>query len=130
MFNLELNPFQFRFFSSFAVKSKTPDANQCKLSMKSCMSVLRNMKQVGGHNFWRNNLQLSILISEFWNYRSCMITLDTKSFKLVVQFKCRLETIKTHHIWSKKHFKPSTLQIVHWIFSLQITSSSPTSLPI
>lgn len=26
------------------------------------------------------------------------MTLDTKAFKLIVQFKCRLETIKTHHI--------------------------------
>lgn len=38
--------FNLEFFSSFVVKSKTTDENQCKLSMKSCLGVFRNMKQV------------------------------------------------------------------------------------
>lgn len=38
--------FSLDFFSSFVVKSKKIDENQCKLSMKSCLGVFRNMKQV------------------------------------------------------------------------------------
>ena len=38
--------FNLDFFSSFVVKSKNPEENQCKLSMKSCLGVFRNMKQV------------------------------------------------------------------------------------
>lgn len=38
--------FNLDFFLSFVVKSKTADDNQCKLSMKSCVGVFRNMKQV------------------------------------------------------------------------------------
>lgn len=38
--------FNLDFFSSFVAKSKNPDDNQCKLSMKSCLGVFRNMKQV------------------------------------------------------------------------------------
>lgn len=40
-----------------------------------------------------------------------MITLDTNNFKLVVQFKCRLETIKTHHI---SILEQETLQAVYF----------------
>lgn len=29
---------------------------------------------------------------------TCTIALDMKAFKLIVQFKCRLETLRTHHI--------------------------------
>lgn len=38
--------FNLDFFSSFVVKSKTLEESQCKLSMKSCLGVFRNMKQV------------------------------------------------------------------------------------
>lgn len=45
--------FNMDFFSSFTVKSNTDDEyeNQCKLSMKSCLGVFRNMKQVNIHLF-------------------------------------------------------------------------------
>lgn len=38
--------FNLDFFLSFIVKSTTADDNQCKLSMKSCVGVFRNLKQV------------------------------------------------------------------------------------
>lgn len=65
--------FNLDFFSSFVVKSKATTANQCKLSMKSCLGVFRNMKQVCDtvYNFWK---QSSIIISNFgistfrWNH--------------------------------------------------------------
>lgn len=45
------------FFSSFIVKSKNIEDNQCKLSMKSCVGVFRNMKQVSlGGNLIFNSL--------------------------------------------------------------------------
>ncbi|XP_055306605.1 cell cycle checkpoint control protein RAD9A [Sitodiplosis mosellana] len=80
--------FNLDFFSSFMVKSKNVEENQCKLSMKSCLGVFRNMKQV----------------------ESCTITLDAKSCKMTVQFKCRLETIRTHHISILEH---ETLQAAY-----------------
>lgn len=58
--------FNLDFFSSFDVKSA--EETQCKLSMKSCLGVFRNMKQV----------------------ESFTMTLDTKNYKMIVQFKCRL----------------------------------------
>lgn len=39
------------------------------------------------------------------------MTLDTKAFKLIVQFKCRLETIRTHHI---SILEQETLQAVYF----------------
>lgn len=41
---------------------------------------------------------------------SCKITLDAKECKLIVQFKCRLETVKTHHISILEH---ETLQAAY-----------------
>lgn len=38
--------FDLDFFSSFVVKAKNADENHCKLSMKSCLGIFRNMKQV------------------------------------------------------------------------------------
>lgn len=39
-----------------------------------------------------------ITYDSFFQVECCTITLDNKSFKLIVQYKCRAETIKTHHI--------------------------------
>lgn len=41
---------------------------------------------------------------------SCTITLDARSHKLIVQFMCRLETIRIHHISILEH---ETLQAAY-----------------
>lgn len=41
---------------------------------------------------------LHSIVVILFQVESCSITLDTKCSKLVVQFKCRLETIRTHNI--------------------------------
>lgn len=66
------------FFVSYTVKqSRSNDfENQCKLTIKSCLGAFRNMKHV----------------------QSCSISLDTDACKLIVHFKCRLETTKTHQL--------------------------------
>lgn len=66
------------FFVSFSAPQQKDDsfANQCKLTMKSCLGAFRHMKHV----------------------ETCTISLDTEACKLVVHFKCRLETTKTHHL--------------------------------
>lgn len=94
--------FNLDFFTSFSVKSNPNDPyeNQCKLSMKSCLGVFRNMKKVG---FISCVAQSTWPCSFFWHsvsdkVESCIITIDPKEFKLIVQFKCKLETVRTHHI--------------------------------
>lgn len=60
------------------------------------------------------------------------MTLDAKSCKLIVQFRCRLETIRTHHISILEHetlqavyFKDQTLNVLggnHKIFNNIVSS--------
>lgn len=58
--------FNLDFFSSFVAKSKTSDENQCKLSMKSCLGVFRNMKQVCSlHRTFRENVEMTICFFRF-----------------------------------------------------------------
>lgn len=65
--------FNLDFFTSFTVKSNPSDPyeNQCKLSMKSCLGVFRNMKQVSvvlgiEYNQWTTYSQFGLSISNRW----------------------------------------------------------------
>lgn len=52
------------------------DGNKCRISMKSVLSVFKNMKQV----------------------EECKIVLKGKESRLVFKMKCRLDTTKTHFV--------------------------------
>lgn len=70
--------FDRNFFVSFTVNEENSAQyeNQCKLTIKSCLGAFRNMKHV----------------------ESCSISLDSEACKLIVHFKCRMETTKTHQL--------------------------------
>lgn len=52
------------FFSSFSAKSSgDPTENQCKLALKSCLGVFRNMKQVRSGQFINSIMRLSMFFS-------------------------------------------------------------------
>lgn len=101
------------FFSTFTVDSKNVEDSQCKLSMKSCIGVFRNMKQVNWmqtiSNQFRSYLMDRMLFS--CQVETCTISLNSDSYKLIVQFRCRLETLRTHHIAILEH---ETLQATYF----------------
>lgn len=92
------------FFSSFIVKSQNIEENQCKLSMKSCVGVFRNMKQVSFNymNQEKSSFHSNVHVHCF-QVETCTISLNSESYKLIVQFRCRLETLRTHHVSILEH---------------------------
>lgn len=65
------------FFIHFIVNDENDeDGNKCRISMKSVLSVFKNMKQV----------------------EECRIVLRPREARLVFKMKCRLETTKTHFV--------------------------------
>lgn len=79
--------FEADFFTSFQLSlplstSDTNDGgdrdvrNQCKMSMKACLNVFKNMRLV----------------------EECRISIDSINSKLMFEFRCRLEMTKTHHV--------------------------------
>lgn len=65
------------FFINFVVNdTNDDDGNKCRISMKSVLSVFKNMKQV----------------------EECKMVLKPRESRLVFKMKCRLETTKTHFV--------------------------------
>lgn len=67
------------FFSSFIVKSQNIEENQCKLSMKSCVGVFRNMKQVSfnymnqGKSSFHSNVHVIIVVVVVFLIAQCSL---------------------------------------------------------
>ncbi|XP_037051411.1 cell cycle checkpoint control protein RAD9A [Bradysia coprophila] len=70
--------FETGFFTDFKIDRSNSDeyCNKCKVSMKSCLGVFKNTRQV----------------------EKCQITLNLKTSKLLFQFNCLFDTIKTHNV--------------------------------
>lgn len=120
------------FFSSFSVKSKNIEDNQCKLSMKSCVGVFRNMKQVSDERRRKlvfNLLTRSMFFSPISRWKHVQFRWMPNHTSWLYSFDVvwrRFERI-TFPYWSMKHFRHRTLPIVHWMRLVEITSYSATS---
>ncbi|KAJ6646896.1 Cell cycle checkpoint control protein RAD9A, partial [Pseudolycoriella hygida] len=70
--------FETGFFTDFKIdRSDSHEfGNKCKVSMKSCLGVFKNMRQV----------------------EKCQISLNVKTSKLLIKFICLFDTIKTHNV--------------------------------
>ncbi|KAG4069861.1 hypothetical protein HA402_009568 [Bradysia odoriphaga] len=86
--------FETAFFTDFKIDRSNSDeySNKCKVSMKSCLGVFKNTRQVrcAIHNE-------QFLIVRF-QVEKCQITLNLKTSKLLFQFNCLFDTIKTHNV--------------------------------
>lgn len=50
-----------------------------------------------------NHVHVVVFVSLNFQVESCTISLNAESYKLIVQFRCRLETLRTHHISILEH---------------------------
>lgn len=50
-----------------------------------------------------NQLTGFVVLLFIFQVEQCTISLNSESYKLIVQFRCRLETLRTHHISILEH---------------------------